>query len=162
MRDLDELLDDTLRLPIGGKTYVIPGPDAETGLWCLRLGEAALAPEPADQAMLVLNDAQELSMYQRVLGPAYDEMTADKVSFARIAFAGQTAFVWITNGPVAAEAYWENVGKAPTPPNRAARRSTGSGGVGATQSPGSTNGTKSPPKKKTPSPAARGRSSGKT
>jgi hypothetical protein len=158
MRDLDELIDDTLKLPVSGVTYLVPGPDALTALWCLRLSENTLRAG-VEGASVVLDDDDERTMYQRTLGPVYDQMMAAGVSLAKIAFCGQTAFIWITNGIVAAEAYWETGGKAPTP-NRAARRSTSTDGASATRTRVSTNGTKSRATKSTVSPAPRTRSHG--
>jgi len=159
MRDLDELIDDTLRLPVSGVTYVVPGPDALTALWCLRLAESTIKGG-TEGASVVLDDGDERDMYQRTLGPVYGQMMTNGVSLAKIAFCGQTAFIWITNGIVAAETYWETGGKAPTPPNRAARRSTGMAGESATQKRDSTNGTKSRRTSSTASPAPRTRSRG--
>lgn len=155
MRDLDEFFNDTLELLVNGTTYVVPSPDAKTGLWCLRLSEAA------ETGTVVLDDDRELGMYQRVLGPVWGQMVEDGVSLPRIAFAGQTAFVWITQGPVAAEIFWDTLGKGPSP-NRETRRSTSTAAAGATNGRASTNGTKSRATKATASPAKRARSRGAT
>lgn len=159
MRDLDELIDDSLKLPVSGVTYVIPGPDAKTALWCLAVADAAR--EGVASASTVLDDDDERTMYQRILGPAYDQMMTNGVSLSKIAFCGQTAFIWITNGIVAAETFWETGGKASTL-NRAARRSTRMAGASETNAPGSTSGTKSPRTRKVASPARVPRSRGKT
>lgn len=111
-KDLDEFFDDTLRLPIGGKTYVIASPDAETGLWCQRMlstaavvsGGAQLSED--DVSSLVLDDEQELDLFKRILGPTYDEMVADKVSWERLKHAGTTAFMWAAGNKDTAEEFW--------------------------------------------------------
>ncbi|SDJ53994.1 DUF7426 family protein [Nonomuraea jiangxiensis] len=43
-KDHDEFFDATLKLPVGGKTYVIPPSSAEVGLLCQRLMQAVRVP----------------------------------------------------------------------------------------------------------------------
>ncbi|WP_433426353.1 DUF7426 family protein (plasmid) [Microtetraspora malaysiensis] len=134
IRDLDEFFDDTFKLPVGGKTYVIPAPDAETGLLCQRLMHAGLDANAGrevnsdginDLASAVLDDDQERDLYQRILGPVYDELFADGVSWPRIQHVGMTALVWVAAGREPAIKYWESGGAGEAPaPNRATRRAT--------------------------------------
>ena len=73
------LVDPTLDLPINGKTYRIPSPSAEVGLYLFEL-----AQQPDDAP--VLDDRSEREFYARLLGqPLLDEMIADGVSFATLA-----------------------------------------------------------------------------
>lgn len=130
-RDLDEFFDDSLRLPVAGKTYVIPAPDAEVGLLCQRLMHAGLAAEQGQAvdgeelnklAAVVLNDDEEKDLYKRILGPVYDELFADGVKWPRIQHVGATALVWVAAGKDAALKHWESgAGEVPAP-NRATRR----------------------------------------
>jgi hypothetical protein len=161
--DLDEFFDDTLPLPIAGRVYVVPSPDAEVGLWCTRLFSAAQIKAAGGEADMPteLDDDAELGMYSRVLGTAYAEMLADNVPISRITFAGQTAFIWITQGKVTAEVFWNNSGNLQAP-NRETRRSTRTGAASATPGRGSMSGTKSQPRKRTASPAKATPSRGKT
>ncbi|WP_433355635.1 DUF7426 family protein [Microtetraspora malaysiensis] len=133
-QDLDEFFDDSLPLPIGGKWYRIPAPDAEVGLLCQRLMHAGMAAEPGEPvddpklnelASVVLNDDQERDLYQRVLGPVFDELRADGVTWPKIQHVGATATVWVAAGKEAAAKVWAagGVGEAPAP-NRATRRAT--------------------------------------
>lgn len=128
--DLDEFFDDTIELPVGGKTYVVPGVDAETGLYCQRLlerGKAAYLGKDVDGGEL--DDEAEMSLYERVLGPVYAELIADGVSWPKISHCGLTAFFWAANNRTTAEKYWNSGGnpEALTPPtNRAQRRASGS------------------------------------
>lgn len=138
-RDLDELLDGGLELPIGGKVYAVPPVDAETGLrlqrlhdWMFGVAAAVKAheddpdagelsvPEPGGE---LLSDAQEIDMYRKSLGTAYDEMLTDGVAWPQFKVAGMTAFLHHTQSPEAAEAYW-NAGGLPeaSAGNRARRR----------------------------------------
>lgn len=159
-KDLREFLDPTLRLPIGGKEYVIPAPSASAGLRLealLALGVAArngVELSKQDKAALRLDDDQEIDLYRDALGTAYDEMVADGVSLPELQHAGATAFIKWTQGEAAAEAFWESGGKGPAAPatlNRAARRalaatSTGTAAATTTKRPARGSGTTSRPK----------------
>ena len=117
--DLDEFFDDTLKLPIGGKTYVIRSVDAETGLWCQRMMESAAVVSAGAQLSegdvdgLLLDDDQERDLFRRVLGATYDEMVADKVSWERLKHAGTTAFMWAAGNKETAEEFWLSGGAGP-------------------------------------------------
>lgn len=141
--DLDEFFDDALRLPIGGKEYVIPSPDAATGLHVQRLFAAA---EGAGADTADLDDEAEADLYRRVLGGVYDEMVANGLPWSRLRMAGLTALVWVAGGVESAEAFWAAGGRPEAPgPNRASRRA-GSGSAPRTRRPGSTAGTTPPPR----------------
>ncbi|MEU5863499.1 hypothetical protein ABZ815_20180 [Nonomuraea sp. NPDC047529] len=149
-RDLDEFFDDTLPLPIGGKTYRVPPPDADTGLLCQRLmtaGIAAANGKEIDAAQL--DDAGEVDLYQRVLGSVYSELRADGVSWPRLKHAGVTAFLWIAGDAEAAAKYWDAGPEADAPT---------AGAVTSTPSRGSTSGTS----RTRPTKAAAKRSAGTT
>ncbi|MFD8529410.1 hypothetical protein ACFV0L_18520 [Streptosporangium canum] len=131
--DLDDFFDDSLRLPVGGKWYVIPAPDAEVGMLCQRLMQASLAAEqgePVDDpklnelAAVVLNDDEETDLYQRILGPVLDELRADGVTWPKIQHVGSTALVWVAAGKDAAAKIWESGAGEAQAPNRATRRAT--------------------------------------
>ncbi|WP_420819222.1 DUF7426 family protein [Nonomuraea lactucae] len=148
-RELDEFFDPSLRLPAGGRTYVIPPPDAEVGLLCQRLMHAGLAVEAGQQvdeeglhqlAETVLDDNQEKDLYRRILGPVYDELFADKVSWPVIQHVGQTALVWVAAGLEAAAKHWESVSGEGQAPNRATRRAQAAA-ARSTRSRGSATGT---------------------
>ncbi|MFD0478000.1 hypothetical protein ACFQ0B_64935 [Nonomuraea thailandensis] len=133
-QDLDEFFDDTLPLPVGGKWYVVPPPDAEVGLLCQRLMNASLAAEQGDTVddpklnelvEVVLNDDEERDLYQRILGPVWDELHADKVKWPRIQHVGATALVWVAAGKDAAAKIWASGGSGKPRPRigrRAGRR----------------------------------------
>ncbi|MEV4472805.1 hypothetical protein [Nonomuraea sp. NPDC049504] len=133
-QDLDDFFDDSLRLPVGGKTYVIPAPDAEVGLLCQRLMHASLAAQSGEQvddpklnelAEVVLNDDEERDLYQRVLGPVWDELVRDGVSWPKVQHVGATAMVWVAAGEDAAAKIWARGGAGEaSAPNRATRRAT--------------------------------------
>ncbi|MER6505900.1 hypothetical protein ABT158_03765 [Nonomuraea sp. NPDC001636] len=149
-RDLDEFFDDSLPLPIGGKTYRVPPADAETGLFCQRLMTAGIAAANGTQVDAAqLDDQGETDLYRRVLGTAYDEMIADRVSWPRIKHAGITAFLWIAGDTDTAAKYWD-AGPEPDAPETGAATST--------PSRGSTSGTS----RTRPTKAAAKRSGGKT
>ena len=129
MRDLNDVLDLNLRLPIGGKTYTVHPPSAAVGadlLNKLALGMAAQAgvdmTEARGQIAVTEDDMPDFG--RQCLGAAYDEMFADGLSYPVIEFAVTTAFLAWTVGKDYAETWWEaggQMGKAPAP-NRAARR----------------------------------------
>jgi hypothetical protein len=163
--EIDELLDDGIYLPAGGKRYRIPSPDAELGLWCQRVLGAGIAinagQEPPKLQALPqsLNDDEERELYIRLLGPAWQEMLADGVSWERVRLIGQTVFVWVGGGREMAELYWNSGGDPKVSTNRANRRagSTGSAGASTTKARASTSGTRSPAKSTSQSASRRSR-----
>lgn len=143
-KDLDEFFDDTLRLPVGGKWYVVPPPSAETGLFCQQLMEAGLdAANGADVDAANLDDVGEEDLYRRVLGSTLDELRTDGVTWPKIKHCGITAFLWIAANKETAEKFWESGGgdhPESEAPNRATRRATAAV-ARSTQSRGSASGT---------------------
>jgi hypothetical protein len=149
-RDLDEFFDASLRLPIGGKTYVIPPPDAEVGLLVQRImhaGIAAEAGQEVDQAGLnelaetvLTNDSKDTDLYQRLLGPVWGELFADKVDWPIIQHVGETALLWVAAGVDAAAKHWEAGAGEAEAPNRKARRAVAAQ-ARSTRSRGSRSGT---------------------
>ncbi|MCQ1951621.1 hypothetical protein NNX28_17015 [Arthrobacter sp. zg-Y859] len=138
-KDLAEVLDDTLRIPLNGKEYVIHGVTAESGLWFQAIVEAGKAqadaqrkaketgtdaPEeielPADVER-VLEAGRNRDLQREALGDALDELISDGVSQVRINHLAQTVVLWTVAGRDQAEEYFNSGGKA-VPPNRAARR----------------------------------------
>jgi hypothetical protein len=106
-----------LKLPISGKVYVLPPVSAELGprLQVLmssgvRLGQGERL---ADDDKQVLSDLAEKELYRDLLGPAYDEMIADGVSWPALKHAAMTVLVDATVDRDTAEQYWENLGKPP-------------------------------------------------
>ena len=160
-KDLNEVFDARLALPVNGKTYYIPEPDAELGLWCKAMATAgyniSAGITPADDSLpnLQLDDDEEDAMYRRLLGPVYDELLADGVGPVRLHFIGATAFIWVALGPDVAEAYWGSGGDPKVSAagmNRAGRRaakSTPTAAASTTKRAGSTSGTTSRPTKST-------------
>ena len=116
-KDLDEFFDPTLKLPVGGKMYVVPPPSAEVGLLCQRLMQASIAAQAGqtvdedglnELAQLVLDDEQEKDLYQTILGSVWEELLANKVSWPAIQHVGQTALIWVAAGLEAAAKHWES------------------------------------------------------
>lgn len=133
-RDLDQFYDDNLRLPIGGKVYVVPPVDARTGIALQRMLGTAIAAsggaeiKAEDLAVMELDDDGEKDMYQRCLGTAWDEMVADGVSWPRLRHAGITAFMWAAGNRELAETVWSTPeggpGKAIKQPQDRKRKGT--------------------------------------
>lgn len=149
-RDLDEFFADFLELPIGGKTYRVPDVPAADGLWAQRIvEEIRKAKRAGDADAGKLDDGDERLLYQRMLGPVFDEMMADGVGWSKVTHAGMTAFIWATNDREAAEKYWESggdpeaLGSAGSTQNRASRRASAAA-ARTTQKRASTSGTKAP------------------
>ncbi|MFF4751830.1 hypothetical protein [Streptomyces sp. NPDC001270] len=139
---LGELLDETLSLPVNGKTYAVPPPSAATGLRVQAIMQAAaVAADGGNVNNEALADAAERDMYRDVLGTAHAEMVADGVSWPMLKHCAVTAMVWIVQDKDRAELYW-NSGGDPNrvAPNRAARRAS-SGMATSTRSRGSTSST---------------------
>jgi len=161
-RDLSEVLDTGLPLPINGKTYVVPPVDAETGLRLQRLAEvatqAAKATEDGESLdAIVLDDDTEVDLYRDALGAAYDEMLVDRVPWPALKVAGVTAWLDAAVSREAAEAYWNAAGDPEAlAGNRATRRAARS-----TRRPDSASGT-TRTRKATPKTGTRGRRSSTT
>jgi len=158
----------TLTMPIGeladGKEqdFVIPLASAELGAWCHLAAQAAGAVRGLSESS---SDAEiraaververipvgddELTMPQRTLGTAYQEMATAGVLDPFITYAGATAFAWILAGEEKAAEFWNSGGELGKAGNRAERRaqeradtrSTRTDGVGSTLSPDNTSGT---------------------
>ena len=161
LRDLSEVLDPDLCLPIRGKTYRVPPVDAETGLRLQRLAEhtAKIAhaidngESPDAEA---LGDDSELDLYRDALGTAYEEMLADRVPFAWLKVAGITAWLHAAVDAEQAEAYWNSAGDPEAlAGNREQRRAARS-----TRQPDSASGT--PPKPAPPAAGTTGKPSSPT
>jgi hypothetical protein len=149
------LVAEPLKLPVKGRVYEVPPASAELGLWCRSIFSAANA-EDEDEEREAKARAPKLpgnmTLSQRVLGPAWDAMLRDGIEDEYIEFCGTTAFIWIVRGEEAAELYWKSAGdpgKLQRPANREERRAvaragaTSTGAAGETPSPGSTSGTRS-------------------
>lgn len=165
-KELSEVFDASITLPIRGKAYRIDPPSALVGLRLQTLSatgmKAALAEDPdltdeqrqqlalsdEDRESIALDDQDSEQFTRDVLGAAYDTMLADGVSLPEIGFATTTAFLAWTVSPEMAQVYWEAGGKAQKPtPNRAARRASTRKSTAAdstTKTPASTTGTSSP------------------
>jgi hypothetical protein len=145
---LDELFDDSLELPIQGKTYRIPSPTGEDGLKIQRITTVAATLLAGGEAPNTqhLDDDEELDLFQMCLGPVYDELLAARVDWSWIRHAGLTAMFWITSGVDDALTYWKAAGDpSRLAPNRETRRKqakkSGSAAASKTRKRGSTSGT---------------------
>lgn len=126
MRDALEVLDLTLRLPVGDRTYLVRPPAAAVGIRLANmltrgivldsLIDAGATGAEVDEirAGLVIKD-DDHDFARDCLGAAYDEMTADGVPYPVVELAVSTAFLAWTAGKQTAEAWWDAGGKAPTP-----------------------------------------------
>lgn len=139
-----EYLDnDGISLPIGGKDYIIPPPDALLGLEVTQIMTLVvdatnginINDDPRIKEILDANEQADASYERRILGPALDEMLADKVPWPMVQLAFQTTMVWIAQGAESAARYWASgggaMGKAPgrkraRKTRKARRGSTGS------------------------------------
>lgn len=122
--------DQTLRLPIRGKEYVIHPPRADVGMaLSMRLAAGVLIQAgveldeedlaEADRRAQVADDEEPDFFRQCLNGPkagkpilVYEEMLADGLSHPEVEMAAQTAFFAWTYGREAAEFYWNAGGKA--------------------------------------------------
>ena len=174
-KDLREFSEGAhIDLPIGGITYRINGVSAETGLLVQRLMDAGIKAGQTGAALDLdddlLDDAQELSTYEAVLGDAYQQMLDDGVDWEELKRASMTAMIWIYFDEETAEKFWETgaagealapvTGQPPSGANRAVRRAS-SAAARKTPSRASTNGTRaSRSTTRTKAPASRGKTSG--
>ena len=141
---LDELLDETLQLPVAGRLFTIDAPSAEVGLRIQALiNAAAVAADGGRVDEKVLGDAAERDLYRDVLGDAHDELVDAGVKWPALKHCALTAMVWIAQDKGAAERFWNAAGDPNRlAPNRAARRASNrSAAASSTPSRGSTSGT---------------------
>jgi hypothetical protein len=155
-KSLNEVFDGRLALPgKNGKTYHIPEPDQELGLWCTAMmaagWAASMGEELPDKAPpLQLDDDDETALYRRLLGPVWNELRADGYGFATQKLFAQTALIWIGLGEEQAAIHWNAGGDPKGQLPRAARRhppaqsgsTPGTGAASTTQQAGSMSGTK--------------------
>jgi hypothetical protein len=98
LKAYEEFAQEPLTFPISGKAYVVPPLGFTDGIRLQRV----LAGE--DES---LNNAPAEDGWRLVLGPAFDEMVADKVPLEAIARAGFTAMTDFQFGREQAERVWE-------------------------------------------------------
>lgn len=113
LEDLDSIVpnDPDLKLPIGGRTYVVTECSGEAWLRLVRYGDALR--EQADGKKPVDGLLGDLELCRLALGSVYDEMLPH-VPPSKLKIAGFTAWFWQIGNPAAAEAYWGSGGKAQT------------------------------------------------
>lgn len=113
MRDLAELMDPELVLPIGGREFRVSC-SARLGLHLVQL----LDEKPR------LSDDQERAEIRLTLGGTYQQMVDAGVSWPKIAVAGRVAMAHFGLGPEAGRLVWESAGGVlsgnplPPPPNQ--------------------------------------------
>jgi hypothetical protein len=125
LKELDDFLSPTLVVPALGKEYRIAAVDAETGLRLQKLisvgVKAHAGKDPSEKDIELIGDDEETDFFQKVLGDTYDELLADKISYAGLKGMASLVMIWTTQGFDAAREYFLAGGKAPQP-NRATRR----------------------------------------
>lgn len=168
-RDIAQWLDPDLHYPgipstayPKGRTYDVPGPDRETGLrWTVmaNIGRRAASGESLEESDLsALDNGDERSFEEQVLGAAYQRMVADGVADANIKTIARDAFYSFTSGEAIAdlvlrgEAAARDAARADSKPSKpAAKRPAGSSSSRASgDTPARTRGRASTRSSKTP------------
>ncbi|MEV6413843.1 hypothetical protein [Kribbella sp. NPDC051718] len=114
-----------LKLPIGGKTYILPPIGAKLGLRIVALFELGAdlargrAPGAVNQELL--SDEDEENLFKQVLGPVYDEMLEDNVPWPALKHAAMTAMMDVVYDRERAENFWLRLGKT-TPAKKPAKK----------------------------------------
>lgn len=146
-----------LKLPIKGKTYSLPPISAELGPRLQALVAFGVdvsqgrKDELSDKDKVVLDDMEELELFQDILHPCntedaecdplpegrcardvYQEMRDDNIPWNALKLAAMTSMFDAVFDRETAEKYWATLGKAPAP-NRAERRSKTSGQASKTK-----------------------------
>lgn len=115
--DLAAFIRPGFDLPVLGRTYYIPPPNARDGMWLQAIvdtGESLLVSQSVSSAnRTILNDDKERTAYQMALGSAYDEMLDEGVAWPVLKHAGMTAVLYWTRSPETAERYWQRFGEGP-------------------------------------------------
>lgn len=170
-RDVSSLFGSTIDYPgvpstahPGGKLYRVPSPSAELGVQLtyratLGLKQArGLQLTDDERAALALNDEDEATFYQEILGPVHDEMIADGVQWTLLQGIAGDAYLVITGNEALADIRLARAaGEALARANRATRRAAtprkkvgsksspaSSGTPARTRNPASTRSSKSP------------------
>lgn len=117
MRDLRELHDPHLHLPIDGKVYTVHSPNADLGLEIKRF---IVDPEsdPADEIKYIakLLGAEYDPETDTMSGGLWDEMNSDGVPYNEIIHVGNTALAHYGVGESYGEMWWETrLGKETEP-----------------------------------------------
>jgi hypothetical protein len=137
-------LDGDLVLPIGGKKYRVPEFSVELGIRVEVILNASRG-KATDRQKQILTDEEERETYRDVLGPAYDQMVKDGVTWPRMRHAAFTAMFHFNVSPEFAEQHWNRgvtEGKAPAGSSRPATRRT-TAAASTTRKPASGSGTRS-------------------
>ena len=134
--DLSEFLteNDLTLQGLGPRDYVVPAPDAETGLKYSALSNIAVRAQKGekiseqDLAALALDDAEEREFVTQMLGSeVVAQMRDDKLPWPALVRSAQYVFThFAVSADAAAKAKIAGAfsGKATAPTNRAGRRAT--------------------------------------
>lgn len=136
-------LDGDLVLPIAGKKYRVPEFDAELGMRVEVILNASRG-KATERQQQILSDEEERDTYRDVLGPAYEQMVKDGVTWPRLRHAALTAMFHFNISPEMAEQHWNRgvqEGKAPAASRPGTRRTTAA--ASTTKRPASGSGTRS-------------------
>lgn len=121
---LETFYDEHLTLPVApGKEYVVPSPDADTGLQVQKLtviGQKAAQNEDLtedDKAFLgSMPELDDEALLRRLLSDGiYDQIVADKLSWHRRQLITGAVMYWVAFGREAAEEYWNAGVSGPKP-----------------------------------------------
>ena len=122
--DIAQFVANSFDLPYGGKTYTIPAPSAQDGLWLQAILDGAESfvltrAVGAANRKVIVGDEEERTAYQLAMGPAYQQMVDDGVTWPVLKHAGMTAWIYWCRSSSAAERYWAQLpdgsGNAPAP-----------------------------------------------
>ncbi|KMM44858.1 hypothetical protein CWIS_13570 [Cellulomonas sp. A375-1] len=117
MKDLTEYLSPGLKIPVGGKEYVVPDPSYEDGLRLAALvtfGLRSMGDPEAEIDEDTVGKLRGVKDVQRLaLGPVLDDMIADGRTGKEIALAGQYAMYAHVLGELAAQAMFETLHGTP-------------------------------------------------
>ncbi|UFS59471.1 DUF7426 family protein [Subtercola endophyticus] len=125
---------DLLRLPVGDRTYTIPGLSIDGG----KTVTALLAGELKDDPM------SDDEFFTLMLGTAYAEMLEDGVPKGAIVLAAQASMLDFRSNRAAAELLWDEGGRPKAPePSPASTPSPSTGKATSTRRRAGTSGTSS-------------------
>jgi hypothetical protein len=144
----DFLDDDGCVIPLvpsrkypSGMNYTIPSPEAESGMRFAALADIGLKVRrgipvsDSDKAKLRFSDGEEHEFAQEVLGPVYQQMIDDGVSWVRMQRITQYAYTYFALGPDAAN---EAAERGVFEGKSQARPTSTQGRAGQSDRPGST------------------------
>ncbi|QMV84096.1 hypothetical protein HW450_06785 [Corynebacterium hindlerae] len=112
LTDLHDFFTPHLTAPIGGHTYTVESPDAETGLYIKKvMNDEELLKTVDDVEIINRLFKGKINKDGVPKGGLWAELEENNVPFVEQIHLGITAVYFFAYGPEAAKTHWESLGK---------------------------------------------------